>query len=141
MQHGEEKEPGGRPLRILLAEDSRINQLVAAGMLEKHGHQVVIAADGREAVEAFVNQEFDLVLMDVQMPGMDGLEATRLIRQHEASTGRRIPIVAMTAHAIAGYKEQCLESGMDDYVAKPVKARELLEAVTRASSASESSPR
>jgi two-component system sensor histidine kinase/response regulator len=114
-----------RPLRILLAEDSLFNQRLAVGLLEKGGHRVVVAHNGQEAVVAVQSQQFDVVLMDIQMPEMDGLEATAAIREHEQSTGTRVPIVAMTAHAMKGDRERCLEAGMDRYVAKPIRAREL----------------
>jgi two-component system sensor histidine kinase/response regulator len=118
-----------RPLRILLAEDSLVNQRLAVGLLEKHGHTVVVANHGREAVAAWESDPFDLVLMDVQMPEMDGYEATAVIRAKERRTGRHTPIVAMTAHAMKGDREQCLESGMDGYVAKPIRAQQLFDAI------------
>ena len=114
-----------RPLHILLAEDSLINQKLALALLQPHGHTISIANNGAEAVEKWVADDFDLVLMDVQMPEMDGLEATRTIRRREQPTGRRTPILAMTAHAIKGDRELCLEAGMDAYIAKPVRAGEL----------------
>jgi CheY-like chemotaxis protein len=115
-----------RPLRILLAEDSLVNQKLAGGLLAKYGHTVVVANDGNEALAALEAQEFDLVLMDVQMPGMDGFEATAAIRAREKHSGRHVPIVAMTAHAMKGDRERCLEAGMDDYVAKPISVKHLL---------------
>ena len=115
------------PLRILLAEDNVVNQKLAVRLLEKRGHLVTVAATGVEAVEAARRGTFDLVLMDVQMPDMDGLEATRIIRDSEQETGRRIPIIAMTARAMKGDRESCLESGMDGYLAKPIQPRELFE--------------
>lgn len=118
-----------RPLRILLAEDSLVNQKLAIGLLERWGHDVTAVATGKEAVEQAESNEFDLVLMDVQMPEMDGLEATGIIREREKKTARRTPIVAMTAHAMKGDREKCLEAGMDGYVAKPVRARELHAAI------------
>jgi CheY-like chemotaxis protein len=121
--------PRTRPLRILLAEDSLVNQKLAATVLRKQGHDVAIAQNGNEAVVAVAAEPFDLVLMDVQMPEMDGLEATRLIRLAEQGTGRHIRIVAMTAHALTGDRERCLAAGMDSYVAKPLHARELFEAI------------
>jgi signal transduction histidine kinase/DNA-binding response OmpR family regulator len=121
-------------LRILLAEDNAVNQKVATRMLETRGCQVTVAGDGLEALEALKGQEFDLVLMDVQMPRMGGFEATQAIRAQEAGGGRRIPIIAMTAHAMKGDRERCLEAGMDGYVTKPVKSADLfaaLDAVTQ----------
>jgi two-component system, sensor histidine kinase and response regulator len=118
-----------RPLKILLAEDSYVNQEVAVGLLEERGHHVTVAGNGREALEAVERDGFDLVLMDVQMPHMDGLEATRQIRRREDNTGRHIPIIAMTAHAMKGDRERCLDAGMDAYVAKPLRADDLYAAV------------
>ena len=117
------------PLRILLAEDSPVNQKLAIWLLEKEGHTVVVANDGREAVDAVESRQFDLVLMDVQMPEMDGFEATALIREREKRHGRRLPIIAMTAHAMKGDRERCLEAGMDDYVPKPVRAPVLFQTI------------
>jgi CheY-like chemotaxis protein len=99
-------------------------------MLWKRGFHVEVAANGRLAVEAFERGSFDLVLMDVQMPEMDGFEATAAIRQREASTGTRLPIVALTAHAMKGDRERCLASGMDGYLAKPIRPEELDELLT-----------
>jgi len=130
---GEEKKT--RALRILLAEDNLINRAVATGILEKAGHVLVHAATGLEAVEAFSDGSFDLILMDVQMPEMDGLEATRRIRELEEATGGHITIVAMTAHAMAGDRERCLAAGMDDYVSKPLRKQDLLRALAGASPA------
>ncbi|MFN4258308.1 MAG: response regulator [Gemmataceae bacterium] len=117
------------PARILLAEDNRINQLVVLRLLEKQGHQVVTVANGKAAVHAARQQVFDLVLMDVEMPEMDGLEATALIRLLERELGRHVPIVAMTAHAMKSDQERCLAAGMDGYVSKPIQARELFAAM------------
>ncbi len=119
------------PLQILLAEDSPLNQKLAIALLQKHGHQVVLAQNGHEAVAAARQNDFDLILMDVQMPLMDGLEATRRIRDRELATGRHVPIIAMTAHALKGDRERCLAAGMDGYVAKPIRAQELFEAMDR----------
>lgn len=118
-------------LRILLAEDNPINRKVIVKMLELEGHQVSVAADGMEAVELAAREPFDLVLMDVQMPAMSGLEAARLIRQGERATGVHIPIVALTASAMKGDRERCLEAGMDDYLSKPVRPDALNEIIAR----------
>jgi CheY-like chemotaxis protein len=118
-------------LKVLLAEDSLFNQKLAVALLERNGHHVVVANNGAEAVGLARSQEFDLVLMDVQMPEMDGLEATRVIRQHEAGSDRRLPIIAMTAQAMKGDRERCLESGMDDYLTKPVRPPELFATIAR----------
>ena len=114
-----------QPLRILVAEDSLVNQKLAVGLLEKHGHSVTIANNGKEAVHALTSQQFDMVLMDVEMPEMDGLEATAALRTWEKSRGRHMPVIAMTAHAMKSHREMCLEAGMDDYVSKPIRAQEL----------------
>jgi CheY-like chemotaxis protein len=118
-----------RPLRILLAEDSLVNQKLAVALLEKYGQSVRVVSTGREAIAAVGAEPFDLVLMDVQMPEMDGLEATGLIRSREKRTGRHLPIIAMTAHAMRGDREKCLEAGMDDYVSKPIRAARLFETI------------
>jgi signal transduction histidine kinase/CheY-like chemotaxis protein len=115
-----------RPLRILVAEDNVVNQKLASRVLEKHGHNVVIAANGRQALERLENESFDLVLMDVQMPEMDGFEATARIRKMEEATGTHLPIIAMTAHAMQGDKERCVAAGMDGYLSKPLNIKELL---------------
>lgn len=120
-----------RPLRILLAEDNPVNQMVAVRLLEKMGHTVMVVANGRDAVQKAEEQEFGLVLMDVQMPGMGGFEATHLIREKETGTPKHTPIVAMTAHAMKGDREQCLAVGMDGYVAKPIRQAELLAEIER----------
>jgi signal transduction histidine kinase/CheY-like chemotaxis protein/integral membrane sensor domain MASE1 len=119
------------PLCILLAEDNAVNQKVVLHFLEKEGHSVFIVSNGREALAALERRHFDLVLMDVQMPEMDGFEATALIRSRERISGKRIPILAMTAHAMSGDRERCLAAGMDGYIAKPVHKAELLEAIGR----------
>ncbi|HZT80775.1 MAG TPA: response regulator, partial [Gemmataceae bacterium] len=124
-----EERPAARALRVLLAEDNAINQELVLRVLGRRGHTVSVVGNGREAVEALTQGEFDVVLMDVQMPEMGGFEATRLIRQAEEKTGRRVPILALTAHAMKGDREKCLEAGMDGYVAKPVRAQELIAAV------------
>jgi two-component system sensor histidine kinase/response regulator len=121
--------PATRPLRILLAEDSIVNQRLAVGLLERHGHRITIANNGREACEQLEGDAFDVVLMDVQMPELDGLSATRRIREREQLGGGHVPIIAMTAHALKGDRERCLESGMDEYVSKPIRERQLLAAL------------
>ena len=119
-------------LHVLLAEDSLVNQKLAAAVLQKAGHQVTISNNGREALEASRAGTFDLILMDIQMPEMDGFEATRAIREQEQATGRHTPIIAMTAHALKGDRERCLEAGMDEYVSKPIHAKRLLETIESA---------
>ncbi|MEW6110997.1 MAG: PAS domain S-box protein [Thermodesulfobacteriota bacterium] len=116
-----------RKLRILLAEDNLVNQKVATKMLEKMGHGVTVVANGKAAAEAVGRSIFDVILMDVQMPEMDGLQSTKVIRERERTTGKHIPIIAMTAHAMKGDRERCLEAGMDGYVSKPVNQAELFE--------------
>jgi two-component system sensor histidine kinase/response regulator len=146
-----------RPLRILLAEDNTVNQKLAVCLLQRWGHDVAVASNGKEALARMELESFDVVLMDVQMPELDGLEATRMIRAREAalnaecsmqeaeslarpspsslvtprSSPSRIPIIAMTAHAMKGDKERCLTAGMDDYVSKPLKPGELQAALAR----------
>jgi PAS domain S-box-containing protein len=115
----------GRSLRVLLAEDNPVNQTLAMRILEKLGHKVQVVNDGKEALGRSQAEEFDLILMDVQMPEMDGLEATRAIRAAEARTGKHLPIVAMTAHAMKGDREECLRAGMDGYLSKPIRVEEL----------------
>jgi signal transduction histidine kinase/DNA-binding response OmpR family regulator len=118
-------------IRILLAEDNAINQTLAVRLLEKRGYSVTVAPDGKAAVEAFQKGGFDLVLMDIQMPGMDGFEATSAIRESEKLTGGHIPIVAMTAHALVGDQERCLVSGMDGYTTKPIRTSELFATIEK----------
>jgi len=120
------------PLRILLAEDNLVNQCLARKLLEKRGHTVVVAGNGREVLDLLDQNSFDLVLMDVQMPDMDGFDATAAIRAKEKHTGQHIPIIAMTAHAMKGDEERCLESGMDGYVAKPIRPAALFAAIEAA---------
>jgi PAS domain S-box-containing protein len=127
-------------LRILLAEDNPVNQRVALHILQKAEHFVLAVGNGREAVDALARGEFDIVLMDLQMPEMDGFEATNVIRTKEQITGRHIPIVAMTAHAMQGDRERCLEGGMDEYVAKPVRAAELLRVIQKFAPKSTAAP-
>ena len=126
---------GSPSLRVLLAEDNPVNVKFALKLLERAGHQVVVAGNGKQAVELHGSQPFDLILMDIQMPEMDGLEATRAIRQSEGAGNGRIPIIAMTANAMAGDREMCVDAGMDGYVAKPVKKDALFSEVERVMSA------
>ena len=114
------------PLRILVAEDSLVNQKLAVGLLQRQGHAVAVANNGREALSALARQTYDVVLMDVQMPEMDGLETTTVIRARERRTGGHVPIIAMTACAMQGDREECLSAGMDGYLAKPIRAAQLL---------------
>jgi PAS domain S-box-containing protein len=126
-------------LRVLLAEDNAVNQRLAVRLLEKRGHRVAVAGNGREALDALEKEKFDLVFMDVQMPELDGLEATAIIREREKSSGRHQPIIALTAHAMKGDREKCLAAGMDGYLTKPIRPQELEEIleeyVTRLSAA------
>jgi signal transduction histidine kinase/CheY-like chemotaxis protein/HPt (histidine-containing phosphotransfer) domain-containing protein len=128
-------------LRVLVVDDNPVNRAVAAGMIEQQRHVVTVAANGREAVAAARGQRFDLILMDLQMPELDGLAATARIREAESGLGRRTPIVAMTARAAADDRARCLAGGMDDYVAKPVTKEKLLSAIARACSGGEPSAR
>jgi signal transduction histidine kinase/CheY-like chemotaxis protein/HPt (histidine-containing phosphotransfer) domain-containing protein len=123
--------PGQRPIRILLAEDNEINQELAIKTLEKRGHTVFVAGNGREAFAAFERESVDIVLMDVQMPEMDGFAATAAIREREKAIGTHVPIVALTAHAMKGDRERCLAAGMDAYVTKPLRVDALFEAIAR----------
>jgi CheY-like chemotaxis protein len=116
---------------ILLAEDNAVNQKVASAILEKAGHSAVLAPTGRKALSLWGEQQFDLILMDVQMPDMDGFEATAAIRERERQSGAHIPIIAMTAHAMSGDRERCLDAGMDDYISKPIRGPVLLELVAK----------
>ncbi|HEX3744717.1 MAG TPA: two-component regulator propeller domain-containing protein [Bryobacteraceae bacterium] len=119
--------PTGAPLRVLLAEDNVVNQRVGRRLIEKLGHTVVVAGDGRQAVRAVAEQEFDIVFMDVQMPELDGIEAAAAIRESERTTGKHQTIIAMTAHAMKGDRERCLAAGMDGYLSKPIRVDELIE--------------
>ncbi len=118
-----------RELKILVAEDNPVNQKVVTRILEKVGHSVTIAANGKQAVEMASSGSFDLILMDVQMPEMDGFQATELIREHQKISGDVTPVVAMTAHALKGDRELCIEAGMDQYVSKPLQIKELLRVI------------
>jgi two-component system sensor histidine kinase/response regulator len=117
--------------RILLAEDNAVNQVLAVRLLEKRGYSVVVAANGRAAVETLEKENFHLVPMDIQMPGMDGFEATAAIREKEKGTGKRIPIVAMTAHALKGDQDRYMAAGMDGYVSKPIRSMDLFAVIDR----------
>jgi CheY-like chemotaxis protein len=123
-----------RKLRVLLAEDNPINQKLAVRLLEKQGHSVTLANDGAQAVAAVKEGEFDVVLMDVQMPNMSGLEAAAAIRVLERGTDRHLPIVAMTAHAMKGDQERCLEAGMDGYISKPIQLAHMMDVIARVTS-------
>jgi two-component system, sensor histidine kinase and response regulator len=112
-------------LNLLLAEDNRVNQKVAIALLEKRGHRVSVANNGREALAALARATFDAILMDIQMPEMDGLQATAAIRAEEQATGRRTPVLAMTAHAMEEDRQRCLAAGMDGYISKPIDAASL----------------
>jgi CheY-like chemotaxis protein len=118
-----------RPLQIMVVEDNIVNQKVAEAMLKKRGHSVVIASNGREALDRYEKESFELILMDVQMPEMDGFEATKLIRGKEKADGSYVPIVAMTAHAMKGDRERCLAAGMDDYISKPIREAALFSVI------------
>jgi len=120
---------------VLLAEDNAVNQRLAARLLEKCGHRVSLANNGREAVAAFVQQTFDLVLMDVQMPEMDGFEAAAAIREYERASAIRVPIIALTARAMPGDEERCLRAGMDAYVSKPIDSAVLDRTIERVKAA------
>jgi two-component system sensor histidine kinase/response regulator len=121
--------PATRRLHVLLAEDHPVNQKLAVRLLEKRGHSVVVVEDGAAAVAATAREGFDMVLMDIQMPRLSGLEATAAIRERERGTGRRVPILAMTAHAMQGDRERCLDAGMDGYVSKPLTPAVLFGAI------------
>jgi CheY-like chemotaxis protein len=126
--------------RILLVEDNLVNQMVAKRLLEKQGHTITTAPDGKEALYILKNRTFDLVLMDVQMPRMDGFKATETIRKREraAKGSKHIPIIAMTAHAMKGDREKCIEAGMDGYISKPVDPKLLMETIYKAVTGSNS---
>jgi CheY-like chemotaxis protein len=129
--------PSGQ-LRVLVAEDNIVNQKYILNVLEQEGYSAAVVGNGREALAALEREHFDLVLMDLQMPDMDGFEATSSIRARERFTGTRIPIVAVTAHAMSGDRDKSLAAGMDAYIAKPIRRADLLEAIVRLTSASRS---
>ena len=118
-------------MKVLLAEDNAVNRTLAKRLLEKHGHTVVVVENGRQALKALEREKVDLVLMDVQMPEMDGLEATAAIRAREKNTGGHLPIIALTAHAMKGDREKCLAAGVDDYLTKPIRTLDLFKAIER----------
>jgi CheY-like chemotaxis protein len=122
--------PDSAPLCILVAEDNVVSQKLVNALLKERGHEVTLVGNGEAVLEVVENRNFDLILMDIQMPDMDGLQATAEIRQRESRTGQHIPIVAMTAHAMAGDRERCLDSGMDGYIAKPIHPGELTALIT-----------
>jgi CheY-like chemotaxis protein/HPt (histidine-containing phosphotransfer) domain-containing protein len=125
---------------VLLAEDNAVNQRLAASLLQRRGHRVTIAANGKEALAALERAHVDVVLMDVQMPEMGGFEATAAIRLNERATGAHLPIVAMTAHAMKGDRERCLQAGMDDYITKPLNSKLLCAAVENAADGHAAAP-
>lgn len=128
-----------RKFRVLVAEDNLVNQKLAARILERAGHTPIVLGNGQEAVTALQKEKFDIVLMDVQMPVMGGFEATRLIREREASTGKRTPIIAVTARAMKGDREACLAAGMDGYIPKPIQSKKLMELIAELTGASSQS--
>ena len=128
-------DPARRQLRVLLVDDNMVNQRLAARLLEKRGHTVVTVASGREALDTLERDRFDLVIMDVQMPDVDGLTATGIIREREKANGGHLPIVAMTAHAMTGDRERCLQAGMDGYLPKPIDPVKMIEEIRRVLSA------
>jgi len=117
--------------RVLVVEDNRVNQRLAVRLLENHGFEVTVAADGREALDELERDPYDLILMDVQMPNMDGLEATAVIRERDKLQHSHTRIIAMTAHAVKGGEEQCLAAGMDAFVSKPIRSEQLFETIDR----------
>jgi len=118
-------------MKVLLVEDSPVNQKLAAALLQKRGFEVTPKENGKAALASLERESFDLILMDVQMPEVDGFEATRTIREREKSTGGHIPIIAITAHALKGDQERCLAAGMDAYISKPIRSSELFETIQR----------
>jgi two-component system, sensor histidine kinase and response regulator len=126
---------GRKGLKILVAEDNAVNRTLAMRLLEKHGHKIVVAENGREVLEVLEREKVDAVLMDLQMPEMDGFEAIRTVREREKTTGGHLPIIALTAYAMKGDRERCLEAGADDYVTKPIRPPDLFAALDRVASA------
>jgi signal transduction histidine kinase/CheY-like chemotaxis protein/NO-binding membrane sensor protein with MHYT domain len=118
--------PAARPLKILLAEDNKVNQMLTVGLLRKRGHAIEVVGNGRLALAAFERDTFDVILMDVQMPEMGGFDTTAAIRERERATGSHVPIIAMTARAMTGDREQCLAAGMDAYIAKPIRPADVI---------------
>jgi len=139
-QHTKPEARDGRSLRVLLAEDNTVNQRLTVRLLEKRGHTVTVVQDGTEALAALRRHTFDVILMDIQMPHLDGLETTQAIRAREQDTATHVPIVAMTAHAMQGDRERCLAAGMDGYVAKPLHPTELFEVIARLTAPAASTP-
>jgi CheY-like chemotaxis protein len=127
----ETRNPKGIRLHVLVAEDNAVNQILVGALLEQRGWKATMVTNGSEALEALASDAFDVVLMDVQMPEMDGFEATRILRAQEAQAGRHVPVIGLTAHAMKGDREMCLEAGMDDYLAKPVDPESLYAAIER----------
>jgi two-component system sensor histidine kinase/response regulator len=124
-----ERSQRNKGLKILLAEDNIVNQRLAVRLLQKMEHKVAVAQSGVEALAKLAEEDFDLILMDVQMPEMDGLTAASIIREKERQSGRHMPIIAMTAHALKGDRERCLASGMDGYISKPINTDELMKTI------------
>lgn len=122
---------GNDPLTIMIAEDNVINLKIAVRMLEKMGHRVLAVNNGEQAVEMYTKHELDLILMDVQMPVVDGFEATRMIRNIEKNTGKFTPILALTAHALVGHREICIENGLNDFIAKPITYQALYDVINQ----------
>jgi CheY-like chemotaxis protein len=128
---GARRKPAAAQLDVLVAEDNTVNQRLLIGLLEKHGHHVSLAHNGRQAVQLYQNKNFDLVLMDVQMPEVDGYQATEQIRQLQAAEGQRVPIIALTAHASPADRRRCLAAGMDEYMSKPIRAKSLFALIEK----------
>ncbi|TFH71527.1 response regulator [Gammaproteobacteria bacterium LSUCC0112] len=126
----DQNEPDLQPLIILLVEDNPMNQMLAVKILQNDGHTVDVANNGLEALQKAEQRDYDLVLMDLQMPVMDGLEARRRIRESEQQTGKHLPVIAMTAHALPEVKDSCIEAGMDDSIAEPVRRSDLFAVLT-----------